>query len=704
MNWTTVRTLLIHELRMLTRDRRTVILSIVLPIAVMPLMLFGTRYVEQRREKTLAETVYRYAVTGTEADTVRALLAQAQVRLSRSSELKEQDDEESLAGFRFEEVRVASPDSSLKSKDIHFYLEAVNGIEGDARARKADAEKKERARRRREQSPDSTVSEPVRLPGVPVVTIYSQEDRDASQAGLRRMRRLLVLLRGIERDALLRERGFPVEPKQVIAVEPSSVATAGQVTGSWIGRFLTVFLLTLMLSGGSIAAMDSVAGEKERGSLETLLTTAASRAEIVAAKQLTILLVALLITLIQVTNILVYLNLRLIELPKTFIIEAPPALIVTLLLLFIPMAAVVASVLLMLSAYAKSYKEAQLYFFPVYLVSLAPALAAVLPGVSLRSAIAVVPVANVSVAVREVMVGKYDWPMIGVTLVVMIVTAGWLMRVSARMLSMERLITASEADVADLTGGPALFPKHVLRWYGVMWAVIFAVAANVPELATLKRQLFFNEVVIFLGVPALMIWKYRLNVREALALRPVKPLAWLAVLLAVPSGLVTALGVFRLANLFLPVPERLLERFGQEFMPSDIPFWQLLLLLAVLPGICEEIGFRGLLLYGLRRRFRPVRLVLVIGAIFGLFHVALFRLIPTAFLGVTLTGIVLLTGSIFPSMFAHAASNALSFWAARQGWPLVTLDWWWYLATATAFALSFYLLYRIRTPYPDLRS
>src|SRR5439155_11645813 len=147
-----------------------------------------------------------------------------------------------------------------------------------------------------------------------------------------------------------------------------SVATAGQVSGSIIGRYLTLFLLMLMLTGGSIAAMDIIAGEKERGTLETLITTAADRTEIVTAKQLAIAAVAITITLIQIINLMVYVTFKFIKLPEDFVIQAPPATILSLLLLFIPLATLVASMLLMISGYAKTYKEAQLYFLPIYLL------------------------------------------------------------------------------------------------------------------------------------------------------------------------------------------------------------------------------------------------------------------------------------------------------------------------------------------------
>ena len=703
MNWNIVGAIFRNEIRMLLRDRRTIVIGVFLPLIIYPLMIYANRVTTHRRERNLTETLYKYAVTGSQAEQVRELIARGETAAAEKG-APQGDEVGSVSGFKIQEVKTQDPAASLRSGDIHFYLEGLDGKEADALPKKAAPPTSERGGGlSTTEAPQEAVLLPARLPGVPLILIYFQGDRDASQAGSGKMRDLLVRTRGLDRDDLLRQKGFQISPEQVMPLHEASIARAAEVTGSYVGRFLTLLLLIFLMSSSSIVAIDSIAGEKERGSIETLLTTAAKRMEIVAAKQLSILSVALAITLIQIANLLVYVDFKLIALPKDWVIEAPPLTVVTLLLLFIPMAAFIASILLMISAYAKTYKEAQLYFFPVYILSWVPALAGVLPGIALRSAIVLVPVANVSVAVREIMVGKFDWPMIAAVFAVMTLAAAWAIRASANMLSKESLITASEADAADFAGGPALFPKRVLRWYGVMGAALFAVALNVPQLATFRAQVLFNELVILLGASVLMIRKYRLNVREAWALRPVNPIAWLGVLLAVPSGLVVTTGVFRLADLIFPVPQRMLEQFGKEIMPKDVPLWQLILFIAILPAICEEIAFRGTLLYGLRRKLRPVGLVLTVGIIFGLFHVALFRILPTAFLGVILTTMALLTGSIFPGMVAHAANNALSLWLADWGFTLGKLSWSWYFAATAVFALAFYILYRARTPYPGLR-
>jgi sodium transport system permease protein len=375
------------------------------------------------------------------------------------------------------------------------------------------------------------------------------------------------------------------------------------------------------------------------------------------------------------------------------------------LFLFVPVAAFLSAVLLIISAYSKSYKEAQLYFFPVYLVSWFPALAGILPGLTLRSVIAVVPLANVSVAVRDIMVGKFDWLMLSIVFLTMSAAAGWLIRTSAKMLHQERLISAGEtADAADFSGGPAIFPKRVLRWFAILWVVMFVVALNVPQLATFRKQLLFNGVLLFLGGSLVMLRYYKMEIKQVWALRLPKAAVWPAILLLIPAANIMGIGIFRLVDHVIPVPTQMLEQFAQAIMPKELPVWQMIFFLAFIPAICEEITFRGTLLYGLRHKFRPVGLAIATGIIFGLFHVSYFRIIPTGFLGIILAAIVLLTGSIFPSMLLHFGNNTFAYLMSKWSSPIAKMDWWAYLIATAVVAFCFYIIYLNRTPYPELRT
>ena len=124
-----------------------------------------------------------------------------------------------------------------------------------------------------------------------------------------------------ESYSIMLSRGFPSHPEGILALTATNVATESQVSGSNLGRFFTVVLVVWLVAAGSIVAMDIIAGEKERGTLETLITTGAGRAEIATAKHFAIWTVGLVITFTQILYALVYIRLRVIQLPPNFAID-----------------------------------------------------------------------------------------------------------------------------------------------------------------------------------------------------------------------------------------------------------------------------------------------------------------------------------------------------------------------------------------------
>jgi sodium transport system permease protein len=117
-------------------------------------------------------------------------------------------------------------------------------------------------------------------------------------------------------------------------------------------------------------------------------------------------------------------------------------------------------------------------------------------------------------------------------------------------------------------------------------------------------------------------------------------------------------------------------------------------LIAILPGVCEELAFRGTLLYGLRGRFHPVALSVVAGIVFGLFHFSYFRIVTTAFLGVVLTAIALVTGSVFPGIALHIGNNAFAYILAEAGIADGDPGRLLYSAATLVFIICLYVIYR----------
>ena len=668
MNWRTLRLLFVHEMRMVLRSPRTIVMSLVLPAVLMPAMILGSRYIQQRQESRLDQTTFEYAITGPWADEARRLIE----RYKNVSEFR---------AFQIHETDPPDPDKALYEGTLHFYVRTMTVEEANKAARNPDG-----TTALNSQS-TAVVTD---VPGIEVIYRGSQE---IANRGAERMGDLLRAARRNESYSIMLSRGFPSHPEGILAMTAVNLATESQVSGSNLGKFFTVVLVVWMVAAGSIAAMDIIAGEKERGTLETLITTGAGRTEIAAAKHMAIWAVAISITFMQVLYALIYIRLNVIQLPADFTINLSARSIVELFILFVPLAAAIAAALLIVSAFAKTYKEAQLHFFPLFMGSLVPALAAVLPGLKSRSIVALIPLANVSVAAREVLTGRSDPLMIFVIVVVMSLTATALIRYSARLLAREDIVVSAQHEQSVLEGGEALFQKRVSQWFAVMWAVTFAMAANVPALQTPRTQIVFNQVVILAG-SLLIISRYRLNLREVLGIRRLRWPIWVAVLMAVPAAQVVALAFFRIMNTFIPTPAGLLRELGRPVTPIGLPTWQMYIFMALIPAICEELAFRGVLLHGLRHRFHPVVRALVVGIVFGVFHYSLFRIAPSALLGVILTAIALMTGSIFPGLLFHAANNSLAIWMQTAGISVNRLDWATYAAAFAVFFLSMNTIWR----------
>jgi sodium transport system permease protein len=249
----------------------------------------------------------------------------------------------------------------------------------------------------------------------------------------------------------------------------------------------------------------------------------------------------------------------------------------------------------------------------------------------------------------------------------------------------------------------------VLRWFLGYWVIFFVVSLWFGESLGIRGQILVNLVGIFLGGSLFLIWRYRLPVRETLSLRMPHPSVWVATLVGAPSALILGMGLAELVDAYLfPVPEAMLEAFGQSLTEPGWGMWQLVFFLSIMPGVLEEIAFRGVLLSGVRKRMGALGTALVVGAVFGFFHVSLFRIIPTAWLGVLLAGVVLLSGSLLPAILWHILNNALAIVPATRGWipedfsptpGIVALS-------ALGLATSFGILWvtRVRATPPPARS
>lgn len=200
------------------------------------------------------------------------------------------------------------------------------------------------------------------------------------------------------------------------ASEKTNVAPPEKVSGNIIGFILPYFIIILCLTGAMYPAMDLTAGEKERGTMETILASPVRRVELVLGKFLLVLTTSAVTTALSVASFaLTFLAgaqlLR--EITARFALTVSGKAVAAVLLLVLPLAVLFSAALLAIAVFARNYREAQTYLGPLMFVVILPAMASFIPGIELNTRLALVPVLNVSLMAKEVLAGNYNWPLIG---------------------------------------------------------------------------------------------------------------------------------------------------------------------------------------------------------------------------------------------------------------------------------------------------
>ena len=162
-------------------------------------------------------------------------------------------------------------------------------------------------------------------------------------------------------------------------------------------------------------------------------------------------------------------------------------------------------------------------------------------------------------------------------------------------------------------------------------------------------------------------------------LRPERPLAALGLRGARPRFFAAAIALGATAwylNLWLvaalPLPEQQVHEL--EVLVDRPSLWRALAMFALLPAVCEEILFRGVLARSLGRSASLLVAALVSAVVFSAYHLSLVQALPTLSLGVLLAVIAIRADSIAPTMVAHAINNTLAITLSRGELPGVA-DW-----------------------------
>jgi len=222
-------------------------------------------------------------------------------------------------------------------------------------------------------------------------------------------------------------------------VAPDDQIDKRETIAKYAGGMLPYFFLAFCFMGCMIPAIDMFAGEKERGTIETLLTTPVSRLNIVVGKMVVVTVFGLLSASLALLGLYFGLNFMGIEdgFMNTVKNMLSPGLIGTLYILLIPLAIFFAGLMIPVSVYSKSFKEAQSILTPLNILVVLPAIFGFLPGVELDYTTAFIPILNVVLACKSLIGGHPDMVLIAITFFSLIILAGVAVFISIRQFGKE---------------------------------------------------------------------------------------------------------------------------------------------------------------------------------------------------------------------------------------------------------------------------
>ena len=666
MKLANVRLIFLREVRDQLRDRRTLFMIFVLPLLLYPLLGMSFFQVVQ----FMREHPSRVKIIGAEElENLPSLVDDGEIAEEwlderRAENTLEVDLEPHPAAPGKDAAQIQSDaESAIKSE----VFQVVVYFPPDFAERMAELREKVAAHQANGGNSETA-------PTIPQPVIFFNGADEKSQFTYARV--IVVLRRWTDAigERLLREGNLPAVAAHPFEVKQADVAAPEQRQAVVWSKILPFVLFIWALTGAFYPAIDLCAGEKERGTLETLLCSPAERSEIVTGKLLTIMLFSVATAMLNIVSMGLcgaFLLTQMQSLGAGPEIGMPPALSsLWLLVALVPVAALFSALCLALAAFARSNKEGQYYLMPLLLVSMPLMILPMAPGVELTFGNSLIPLTGLVLLLRSLLEGQYleALPFVPPVVVVTLVCCFLALRWAIEQFNKESVLFR-ESERVDL----GLWLRHLIRdrqdtpsaaeaiFCGVLILVIefFIGLSTAPPqtLGDLVRLVLISQLVVIATPPLLMtVMLTRRPLATLLIRRPP--------LLAIPIAMCLAIALHPLVLLFARGLSELypIRAGGHEQALGalkDAPYWLAILLFAVVPAICEELAFRGFILSGLRHLGHRWRAILISALFFGITHQILQQSIITAAVGAMIGYIAVQANSLWPCIAFHATHNSL---------------------------------------------
>ena len=627
MNLLIAKHIFFKEILDTLRDKRTMIAMVGIPILLYPIMFMVAIQVQLVQQSKMEETVSRVVLIGAASSAVRA-------------QLEETDQVTLIEDIENPEQALAEGDLDVVVRiDDAFGENVESGETGD------------------------------------VVILYDLVEPESRKAE----ERVLEALRELNKTMLetrVNEQELPEGFAKPIKIERENIASTEKATGSALGAVLAIVMVMMLGIGAFYPAVDLTAGEKERGTFETLLSTPATKLEIVAGKFMAVFSLSMITGLLNLISMTVTFYFQfsqviaqsdILEEGESFI-SLTPLTVAGFALLLIPLAFFISAIMMSVAVMARSFKEAQNYVTPVFMAIIFPAMAVALPGIELGSTTQFIPITNIALLVRDLLAGEAQLQYFFTVFTCTCVYAMLSLVFAAKMFQNENVILSEDKGLPLTLDRRAFVPSRnptlgtSLGILALAMLLLFYVGTWVQG-KEVYSGLLLTQYLLLAAPVLIILWYIRVDIPNALNFRRPSFLSVIAVVIIILPWIMINLQLGVYQDKVLPIPEEFIEMMESLISTdSDNPFWilALLFIIAVSPAICEEILFRGVITSGLRRVLSGWATVLVVGILFGLFHMSVYRVLSTGLTGILLTYFVVRSGSIFLPMIAHFLNNAVA--------------------------------------------
>ena len=598
------------------RDRRTLFTMIIIPLLLYPGLMLFVNSIATRQQVKMEQKTVRIALLNVPHDSELRKVIQSEPRI--------------------EIVESKDPRRDVREGDIEFAILAPSLL-------KSLIEQKQTAK---------------------IQLLYDRSNDDAA-TNLDRVRRMVgdysqeLLQQRLEEQKLTHDFVRPIQIDEV------NVATKRRMGGFVLSRFLPMLMVFMILVGALYPSIDMTAGEKERGTLETILTSPATKTEIVLGKFLTVSLIALLTGLLNLGSMMATFAFGIFSgVSEAIQIKIPASYMLIMVVCMVPLAIFFSGVMMAIASFARSFKEAQNLVTPFYLVATMPAMLSSIPGIRLEGFWLTLPIANVVLLFKELMLGILSWPHILIVFFSITFLASIAIFTAVKLFGREEVLFGEAGSLSLSFKRSNIIPKaqpdSSEALFFTMISLALLIYVGLPlQMRDLIPGLLFTELALFLALPIAFAIYLKVDLRTTFRWR-IPSADSLVVTIIMFAGIVLTMStILFVQNRLFPFPKEFLDLMEKVMRQVyERPFWQVLLLISVLPAVCEETTFRGVVFSGLLTRRKPWVAMVVTAIFFGIFHLSLHRFPGTFLIGLAAGFLVWSSGSIWTGILLHALSNA----------------------------------------------